>query len=131
MNKFNPLWKHVVKVYETIKLLEDGCTTADLHKVIEPPMPHSTISSLVSQLVLAKDAPVSSDRAPGHKGPHVSLRVVRPLPDQLVRDEAIPKRTYAKVAKGVDIMTLTEVELLRLKILLNKRLEELRRGAVV
>tara|TARA_R110000868_G_scaffold9896_1_gene48646 strand:- start:509 stop:868 length:360 start_codon:yes stop_codon:yes gene_type:complete len=119
-----------VQVYDTIKLLEDGCTTSDLYKVIEPPLEHAEISSLVSQLVLAKNAPVRSDR-PGSTGAHFGLRVVGPLPDQLVRDETIPKRSYTKVAKEMDIRALTEVELLRLKIAVNKRLEEVRRGADV
>jgi hypothetical protein len=115
-------WRFIENIYTVIKGLEDGCTTQDIADVMEPPVELARVSSVVSKLVLAENAPVTSVRV-GKR--HTQLRVIAPLPDALYDNPARKRRTYHSASSSPEqtlagvLLTMTRAELLQLKLKVN------------
>lgn len=127
------LWKDIERVYSIISALEDGCSVKDIELVVPEPKisSYARISSAVSKLVLAKNAPVSSEHAPlAIAGAHTGLRVIALLPRTLEFDPMRPRRKRKAIAgamgKDINLDSLNRQDLLMLKIKINQRLSEMK-----
>lgn len=115
-------WALIEKVYGVIKGLEDGCTTQDIVDIIEPKETLARVSSVVSAMVICKDPPVSAERN-GKR--YEGLKVIRPLPDELIENPDRVKRSHSDSVNRKPVEQMTRGELLRLKIAVNEALNKL------
>lgn len=108
-------WPVIESAYSIIKSLEDGCSVRDIHGLLDLKIDYRELSTAVSHLILADNAPCTSDRD-GLK--HTNIRCKDPLPEALYAHSNRPKRAKKDRLEGLD-----RTGLLRLKMEINKLLE--------